>query len=209
MSYLYSFLAHQMGKCPFFDDAKIKALKFAEDSVETSLKHYARRNQTNATKIKGDIYVGKVGEQLVHDYLKKYDPTITEPDYKVYKPREKTWAPDMHTDTYNVHVKTQSIESSNKYGISWILQYDDAGKHRDKHLVNPQDNDLQVFTLVDVIKKHFHICAVIPIKFMVEHLLDLPKLDYLQKTKRAVYYKRIQEYEDKIPKFYTYFGVEK
>jgi hypothetical protein len=169
------------------DDIIKKINQFAE-SINTGF--YSSRNQGNNDKRITDQKCGKFGEYGVFFYLKSKNINVSEPDCKIYKVREKSWSPDLKiidTDT-NIHVKSQSIQSGKRYGVSWVFQ------KNDKHVFNTDSNNQYVsFVSVDLIKNECDIKSIVKLDILHnENLFKAPKLDYLKKNKCAIYYNDIK-----------------
>ncbi len=117
-----------------------KCVEFGKAQLPTSSSHYAKRGQTNEDKILKDIVTGKMGEIGIHRLLVQANSFVSQPpDFTIYKGRKKSWACDIiagshtGTDQLKLHCKTQSAESLNRYGLSWIFQYGGNGHgHTDK-----------------------------------------------------------------------------
>jgi hypothetical protein len=176
-----------MNKIIFSPEDIKKCTEFSE-LVDTSL--YAQRNQWDADKRKADSKIGKLGELAVYYSLKDKYPTITYPDFKIYKPREKSWDFDLKHEKFNLHVKTQESLQAAKFGESWIFQ------NEDKHIFkNYNDNDYVVFVGVNMFQKHGIIKQILPVKLL--HEMQLFKKPVLAKliSKSAVYFEDIKQLE--------------
>jgi len=124
----------------FYLDQNITTLcnHFAERSFKSSLDEYARRKQINEHKIKNDIMLGKLAEFGVYFiYLERGRNNITTPDINVYNHTEKSFSPDLKWGLFNLHVKSQTLESANRYGNSWVFQSKDP-------VIN-QSNEYDIF----------------------------------------------------------------
>lgn len=161
--------------------------EFAAASFASSFDHYKKRNQSNAFKIIEDIKVGKMGEIGAYMLLKETFPLISEPDYEIYPPGSKTFEADLSAENLNFHCKTQHILSANRYGISWVFQFNGNGTgHRDPLFEVVGDNDYFVPMLLDGDKVIIY--GVIPVNILVQkELFKHPKLDYLKDIKRCIY----------------------
>lgn len=162
-------------------------VKFAHESIDTSLAHYARRNQANKPRIVEDITIGKCGEFGVYNFLKSLGLVVSEPDVTVYQAGQKSFAADITLDFWQIHCKSQSVESTLKYGASWVLQYGGMGKgHTDKLFKNRSKFDILAPTTVD--ERCVTIHGFIPVQQLFElDLIEMPKVDWFKDTKRAVY----------------------
>lgn len=99
---------------------------FAERVLITNKDEYSKRKQFNLSKIKNDILLGKLAEWGVYFiYLSEGRININIPDMSIYSAQHKSFDADLHWGLYNLHIKSQSFESSNRYGDSWIFQAKD------------------------------------------------------------------------------------
>lgn len=162
-----------------------KCYQFADDVIGTNVTHYRRRNQYNPDVIKSQIIQGKIAEWGVYLIYKKNGYFCTKPDMRIYKGRNKSYDPDLtmvigkgkKKELYYIHVKSQSEDSAEKYGFSWLFQ------KKDPLVQKPKEEDICVFCLVHN-------------DFKVEILMEdyaanlnwaKPKLAYIQETKVAYY----------------------
>lgn len=99
---------------------------FADKVFVTNKDEYAKRKQFNSSKIKNDILLGKLGEWGVYFmYLSKGRSNINTPDMSVYSHQKKSFDPDLYWGLFNLHIKSQSLDSATRYGDSWIFQAKD------------------------------------------------------------------------------------
>lgn len=164
-----------------------KCEEFAEQSVDSSLSHYSRRGQGNREKIIQDILTGKLGEIAASRFLRRIGIPVSKPDFAIYESRNKSWAADLHTDTYNFHCKSQGADSAKKYGQSWILQYGGNGRgHTDALFKHRTKADFLIpMGVSDDFVTIFGVIGV-PTIFDSE-CIKMPKLDWLANSKRAIY----------------------
>jgi hypothetical protein len=169
-----------------------KCVEFSEN-VNTSL--YAQRNQHNADKRKKDAKIGKLGELVAFHFLKdKYE--VSYPDFKIYSIKEKSWDFDIKSQDFNLHVKTQDVLQSQRYGESWLFQYG-AGKvrHYDKEIFDRVTPYQYVcFTVWDDKAKYGLVKGIVSLDDLHDNkLFSLPVLPQLQKAnKLAVYFKDLE-----------------
>jgi hypothetical protein len=159
------------------------------DSINTDF--YSTRGQSNTDKKKNDQQVGKLGEYGIYFYLKSQGFDVSEPDCKIYKAREKSWSPDLKVIdiSADIHVKSQSFSSGERYGISWLFQ------KNDKHIFNT-DTKNQYVAFVSVDNDECYVKNIVELQDLHnEKLFKEPKLDYLKNNKVAVYFKDIQHLE--------------
>lgn len=166
------------------------ATRFANEVVGTN-HYYSNRGQSNKDTIIHQVFVGKVGEYAVRQWYIQKGFTCSEVDITVT--RKKTFEPDLLVDGQACHVKSQSMESAQRFGISWTFQY--AGSSKSGH------RDYEIF---DTYSEHDRVvfCVVSPpvVKIMAEvmvpdlhqlGLFDLPKKKELMEYKRVVYFNKI------------------
>lgn len=172
-----NFTAEDIQKCTDFSE-----------NVDTSF--YSTRNQFNSIKRIADSKIGKLGELVVYYNLIDKYPDLTYPDFKIYKPREKSWDYDLKSSQTNIHVKTQEYQQSMKFGESWIFQ------NEDKHIFKTYlENDYVAFVQVNFLQKSGTIKQILPVKLL--HEMQLFKKPVLAKliSKSAVYFEDIKQLE--------------
>ena len=117
---------------------------FAERSLKSSVDEYARRKQVNEHKIKSDIMLGKLAEFGVYFiYLEQGRTNITAPDINIYSAKNKSFDPDLRWGMFNLHIKSQTLMSSQLYGDSWVFQ------SKDPVVTAPNEYDIFIGTCVD------------------------------------------------------------
>jgi hypothetical protein len=180
-----------MAKIIKFTEQQLRICEEFASAVDTTL--YASRNQFNPEKRALDSKIGKLGEFAVYESLKNKIANLTQPDCKIYKPREKSWDYDLKGDNANIHVKCQSVEQGEKYGVSWIFQ------NEDKHIFkNYNDNDYVAFVSLDLNKQEAHIRGIYLISFLHEKaLFKKPKLAKLF-NKSAVYFDDLKDVKSEL-----------
>jgi hypothetical protein len=161
------------------DDNIVKLCEhFAEKCYLTNISKYQRRNQFDPLKIKNDIFVGKMAEFAIYFiFLDRGIKDISIPDLKVYDKRFKSFDADLKTEKINLHIKTQDLQSSLKYGISWVFQKEDS------LVKNPKDNDYFIGTQFD--NNTFEVKIMLP-KYVKNLKFDEPRLKKLS-SKTCVY----------------------
>jgi hypothetical protein len=167
-----------------------KCEQFSLECAQTNLSRYKSRGQSVINKIVSDIFVGKMGECAV--YLNKVSLGLecSEPDFNIYRGRQKSYDADLRSENRKLHVKTQSLNSATKYGTSWILQAkegdaDKLFKHRD-------DNDFAVLCVMKSDTLVTILAEVSIIWLFVNHLIEEPKIKFFIGTKKALYWSNIQ-----------------
>lgn len=130
-----------------------------------------------------DIITGALGEMGVYKFLKLKGVKLSKPDFTIHDVKSKSYSADMQTDKLdNLHIKSQNMESAKLYGISYLMQKTDPVINK------PGSKDYIVLTLVDIDKLKVTIYGIIKIKQIIKRkLLGEPKIEWLRKTKCAVY----------------------
>lgn len=158
--------------------------KFAEDSVNSSQSTW----RINRERAVNDIFVGKMGEVGAFIHFCELGQTPTPPDFVVYNARNKSFDADLFMGNYNIHCKTQSAESQERYGTSWILQY---GTRCDPLFKRRTNDDL--FMGMTLSGNIVTIHTIINVNNLFEcGAVGLPAIKWLEETKRAVYYDKIK-----------------
>jgi hypothetical protein len=158
----------------------LRCVKFAHDSIRTNLDEYSKRNQNKVHKILNDIIVGKLGEFAVYKHLKTTtNKPITKPDLLIYTADKKSFDADLMFNDLNIHVKSQSSEQSQKYGISWSFHPTDT------LITKPNKNDVIFFCLVDDLS--VHIMMYNRAVFFINLYKD-PIKDTLKGKKKVLYF---------------------
>jgi hypothetical protein len=152
-----------------------KCTKFAEECVGTN-KYYASRGQANTSKITQDIITGKLGEFAAYELLKEKFEDTSLPDLEVYRGGKKSHSADLVAGGHKFSVKTQSIESVKKYGMSWLLEKNSLDKFTGHHVI----------LCMEIEKGLILIQNVVPFQCVLD-VMSEPRLKHL-KSKCAFYY---------------------
>ena len=160
--------------------------KFAEASVDSSQSTW----RVNREKAITDIFTGKMGEVGAFIHLCELGQLPTPPDFTVYTARNKSFDADLFMGNYRVHCKTQSAESMEKYGVSWILQY--GAKRCDPLFKRRDQDDLFMGMSLNGQEVTIHLRTRVNDLFEWE-AVGLPTLKWLEQTKRAVYFDAIEK----------------
>jgi hypothetical protein len=175
-----------------------KCIKFAEDSVNSSADHYAKRNQNNIEKIKKDIRVGKIAEQIVYEHFVKEYKTLSAPDYNIYNKGQKSWETDLKdSNNLKIAVKGQDIMSNIHFGESWIFQKGDGIKDCDKEIFKEKNNNYVAFVSLNIPKRIAEIRAVVKVSWLHDNdLFKETQQEYLKSNKVAVYYSDLEKFKE-------------
>lgn len=147
---------------------------FAIESVKTH-SYYAQRGQNNVEKIINDIFIGKLGEWASYNFLFKNKIITNKPDMRIYR-TGKTHNSDLFNSNYKFSVKTQNLQSAEKFGQSFLKEKDSLDKFLDhKVIICLHINDSLIL-----------VQNIISFKTLLD-IKSKPKLDKLI-TKYAFYY---------------------
>ena len=168
-----------------------KVANFAELCYKTNKHHYKRRGQNDPRKIKLDIYNGKIAEFAVWDHYKTVKGVeCQKPDLTILEANKKSYEADLKLKKMNgkeslLHIKNQTVEQSEKFGLSWMFQKNDPLVFR------PLLNDyvvLTVFLSMNLVRVFKPIHS--------RHLLnryEKPRVAQVQDTKLALYATNIDD----------------
>jgi hypothetical protein len=133
---------------------------------------------------RSDITTGAAAEIGVHKFLRKSGFKVSAPDFNIYDAPKKSYDADLMDGTRYFHVKGQSRKSAEQYGASWLLQKSDPMFKDAKY------GHYMITCVVDYEKKSVYIYACVPVRTLVrEKVFGKLKIDYLNKTKVALYLK--------------------
>lgn len=155
---------------------------FAEKEYQTTWKQRARRNQTNKERIIQQTITGKIGEFAVMFFLLDQGHTVTSPDMEVTY--NKSFDADLTWNNRPLHVKSQRMQSSQQFGISWTFQKGGYGRGHTDPLTNKILDEDVVFCHVN--EKNVNIYGPYPWS-KVKSLLRDPVLDRLKGIKECIY----------------------
>lgn len=169
-----------------------KCKEFAEKSLNSSSRHYARRGQLDTDKIKKDISSGKLAEFGAFVFLYKNGvKDVTLPDIEIYGKERKTFESDMKSSNRNFHVK--SCQANGGFPPSWVFQYGRGqSRHFDPLIESESESDIVIFSQVKGSK--VEIKGFLSAKKIRElNLYKDPKLDRLKGQKLCVYWDDIKD----------------
>jgi len=174
------------------DDAIYARIQtFAKARVRRDADLYAKRGQSDVSKIVKDIETGCAGEFVVYEHFRRIGRTVTEPDLALYSPGGKSWL-DLTVDGRHLSVKSQSIEQAARYGLSWTFQWsikpDPAFKDPDGRIA---------LTLYDSRERAAYLLTVLDARgVLTDDILELPESVHLQANKRVIYWKTLVAHYD-------------
>ena len=156
---------------------------FSQRVINTNVDEYAKRKQSDIEKIENDILIGKLAEWGVYFiYLERNRNNIDPPDMKVYNVRNKSFEPDLKWGLYNLHIKSQIAESSERYGDSWVFQA------KDPLFGFSNEYDIVIGCRVSIEKDGVYVGILLEKQFK-ELKFGEPKLSKFGGNKKVVYLK--------------------
>lgn len=161
----------------------VKAKDFAKKvspTVGVPGKGYRDTHQLNLPKIEHDHFVSKLGEEAVRIVFEQLNRRVSGPDYRVYQGMQKSWDADLYIDGMGLAVKTQTVLSAKRFGLSWTFQ---AGAYRKDPIL---DHPEAWVCFVEVDETTYR-CRVYPPCQIRDLKFGEPKLDKLKGTKKVVY----------------------
>lgn len=158
-------------------------IMFAYDSIETNLTKYAERNQNCVHKIFNDIVLGKVAEFGAYNYITDHQKLkCTLPDLNVYSKANKSYDADLHSEGFQVHVKSFAKYWADKYGYSWLFQKNDPVTTK------PEQSDILCLTVVDDLE-----VSIMEFTRASECKFEEPELEVLKGNKVCVYLNTLRD----------------
>lgn len=164
---------YMVDKCNQFADLRMKDVKL-----------YKERGGFK----RDDVLSGALAEVGTYRAALSRLEGLSKPDFNIYEAKDKTYKSDLYTDRYNLHVKSQTKESAERYGTSWLMQ------RTDPILKDPKSLHYLVLTVVDLDTNVVEMMGCIPIKTIVSYdLLGECSLKWFRKYKIAIYWKDIRK----------------
>jgi hypothetical protein len=109
---------------------------FSKEVFNTNIEKYIERKQSDVKKIIADIYIGKMAEYAVWNYLQRDGKDATFPDIAIYPAKKKSYDADI-----KLHVK--SCIAMGVYPISWVFQPNDPVT------INPSNKDFLALVSIE------------------------------------------------------------
>lgn len=129
-----------------------------------------------------DIINGALAEIAAYKLLKEYGFEVNKPDFKIYDKKKKSFDADLCTEYYSFHVKGQSLESTRRYGSSWLMQ------RSDPIIKDPKQGHFIIPCTVDADGLEVKIHGIFSVKTLIRReCFDDCCLEYLNRTKMALY----------------------
>jgi hypothetical protein len=114
---------------------------FSKEVFYTNLDKYKQRNQSDVKKVISDIYIGKMSEFAVWNYLQRDGKDATFPDIMIYPANKKSYDADIKAGDVKIHVK--SCVAMGVYPISWVFQPNDPVT------INPSNKDFLALVSIE------------------------------------------------------------
>lgn len=174
-----------------------RARQFARQRIDKSADLYKCRGEDKLDKMIEDIVIGTVGEFGVAKYLRSKGYSCTRPDLNIYETKRKSFEQDLlcfeesdlsisEISPHKVHVKSQSVASSKRYGNSWLLQKSDSVTK------NPGKDEYFAFTEVE--GQNVTVLGIVRCEDILKHeLYNECKVPWYRHTKHALYFKDIEK----------------
>lgn len=166
---------------------------FCSRVLHTNVDEYHRRKQSDLSKIWNDIFYGKLAEWGVYFiYLERGRNNLNPPDMTIYTAKQKSYDADLKYGLFNLHIKSQTYESAERYGDSWMFQC------KDPLFELSSEYDIMVGCRVSIHEpsKNFIEGAFVEIKLERQFnklILSDPKLAKFHGIKKTVYLKENDE----------------
>lgn len=162
-------------------DVEQACIDFADARLKGSSELYKRRGEARLEKIRQDIITGALAEFAVKECVQSDARYCSEPDLTIYEQANKSYAADLESENCQIHVKSQTKEASERWGLSWIFQKNDPLVRQ------PESTDIIALTQVDGLS--VEVIGLVSARTLLrERLIAEPRNVKYARTKRAVYY---------------------
>jgi hypothetical protein len=170
-----------------------KIQSFADKRVEGSRDLYNYRGKSTDSKLREDIMIGTMGEYAVYQVLRESGLNCSKPDLTIYSTSRKSFDPDLlassDTENWQLHVKSQGVESEKRYGRSCLFQ------RKDKLITEADANDFIAFTSVNLETREVDVVGFVNVRQITElKLWEECKVEWFRKTKLALYFDNLDKY---------------
>lgn len=165
--------------------------EYARNELESTFAQKNRRNQFNKNAMVHQTTTGKLAEWGVALHCMDKAKNITDPDMKIYKAAGKSFDADLQLDGEDLHVKSQSVDSAQRFGTSWMFQYGGHGFGHTDPLLKKQNGSV-AFCVVDFEQKSVTIHGICNFDTLRKRLRE-PVKESLKKTKRCIYLEDLTE----------------
>lgn len=135
-----------------------------------------------------DIIAGAMGEIAAYKVLKKAGHDLRKPDFEIYNTRDKSYDADLRIKKKRFHVKSQTKQSANRYGKSWLCQ------RHDPLFKGSGYNHYMVPTVVDLEKNEVEVLGFFPMASVItKGCIGECKVPSFRATKVAIYFDSLDE----------------
>lgn len=131
------------------DDDILKCKAFAD---ELDVEHWRKdrsKEELDIEKVQSDNAIGKIGEFIVRNSLRRIGIETDEPDMKIYDVSKKSFDSDLHAvingNEVGISIKTFRICGSPVSKVSWVLQWKDEQKVNGKIIIKDSGTDKHFF----------------------------------------------------------------
>lgn len=176
-----------MGKINITDKEMNTIKEFADARLGSS-GHYKSRGGFK----RGDLIAGAMGELAVYKLLRKHGHDLAKPDFTIYETRNKSFDADLRLGKKRIHVKSQTKDSANKYGRSWLMQ------RHDPIFKGTGVNHYMVCTEVDEDKQEVEVLGFFPVSTIINKgLIGECKVPMFRMSKVAIYFNSLDTHINK------------
>lgn len=138
-----------------------------------------------------DILAGALGELAAARFLRRRGFRVPDPDFSLHT--TKSFSADLSDGRRHYHVKTQTLESKERYGESWIMQREDPLLRTAPYC------HYMVFVVIDLKTLQAEIRGVVSINTIVSYdLIGECRSEFFRRTKVAIYMDALKEMSRKV-----------
>jgi hypothetical protein len=182
-------LGEKMSNTILLPKACRQIAEFFADEREGNTSLYKRRGGFK----REDIVAGAMGEIAAYLWLQQKGYEVGNPDFTIHK--KKSYGADLSDGEYFFHVKTQTTQSVEKYGESWILQ------KTDKLVSVPTAKHYLLLCVVHIDTGEVEIKSCVSGTILAsKKAWGKPRLEWFQKTKVALY---LADIKKKVGRLFT------
>jgi hypothetical protein len=207
----------RLDKLYLFED---QSIRLPQDTIEICDKfaadldnsYYIKNRKASQSKVKSQIRYSKIVEFAIAEFLNNEFGKTTQPDVQIYGSKDKSWDSDLQLEfggeTYKIHCKSCSTETSKKFGTSFIFNTGNTkGKFgKDKLFDSSDPLDYVCFAEFNEGDCSVKILALVQWNFIVENsYLSEMGVHQLRHIKKAVYLADLQNPDREIPDPYCPF----
>lgn len=182
---------------------RLNNLKYYQDKIETFVEssyndYYVRKRNANPDKIKKDIWIGKLAEVGVSQYIMSIGGPMLEPDFNIYSGKNKNWDADLpyskNSKYTDIHVKAcdrETVEYLKRKDVedySWTFQWSNNDGRGGKDKIFEKNDRVALVYVPDTYSEWVRIFAILDVFDIVRKLKD-PVSPKLKNIKKCLYYK--------------------